>query len=283
VFYTPESPWPEDTILVQIDAAPQALARNFSVAVGLAANPKAALRDLLAAMSSRATEEFLLVSKARKTQQARLKAQEQQRQDDELRLGWDSRPMTLPRFLLELKAGLPPDVIVVGEVNTGRDKLISTLPFQHPGDFYGSRGGGIGQGLPGALGYHLAHPHRPLLAISADGSSLYSIQALWTAAHYRFPVVFVILNNRAYHVLKLNLDLYRNYFEVTGKQGYPFMDLTHPDIDFVQVALGFGVPAKKVVEPEAVGPAVQEAFASRGPYLLDVRISNDRNKLAHPS
>ena len=281
VFFTPESPWPEDTVVIQIDAAPQALARNFSVTVGLAANPKTALRDLRKIMSSRATDEFLLTSKARNTQQSRLKTQEQQRRAEELREGWDVRPMTLPRFLFELQAGLPPDVVVVGEVNTGRDKLISTLPFQHPGDFYGSRGGGIGQGLPGALGYHLAHPDRPLLAISADGSSLYSIQALWTAAHYHLPVVFVILNNRAYHVLKLNLDLYRSYFELTGKQGYPFMDLTRPDIDFVQLAFGFGVSAQRIVEPEAVGPAVQEAFANGEPYLLDVQISNDRTMLAH--
>ena len=283
VFYTPSSPWPAEAVVVQIDAAPQALARNFSVTVGLAANPKTALRDLRAIMSSRATEEFLLVSNARSSQQARLKAQEQQRQEEELREGWDIRPMTLPRFLFELKAGLPPDVVVVGEVNTGRDKLISTLPFQRPGDFYGSRGGGIGQGLPGALGYHLAHPDRPLLAISADGSALYSIQALWTAAHYRLPLVFVILNNRAYHVLKLNLDRYRSDFGVTGKQGYPFMDLTHPDIDFVQLASGFGVPAQRVVEPEAVGPAVQEAFARGEPYLFDVQIGDDRTKLAHAS
>jgi benzoylformate decarboxylase len=172
----------------------------------------------------------------------------------------------------ELKVVLPKDVVVVSEVNTGRDDLIRTIPFQRSGDYYGSRGGGIGQGLPGAFGYCLAHPHRPLLAISGDGSALYSIQALWTIAHYKLPVVFVILNNRAYQILKRNMDRYRKFFGVQGTQGYPFMDLTDPEIDYVQLAHGFGVPARRLVEPAEVGPAVEAAFAGGRPCLLEVLV-----------
>jgi benzoylformate decarboxylase len=260
--------------VIQIDAAPQALARNFSIAVGVAADPKMALRDLHTLMSSRATEDFLANSADRRDQQARRQDKEQQRHNTRLQQMWDSRPMTVARFAHELRSALPPDVVVVGEVNTGRRDLIRAIPFQRPGDYYGSRGGGIGQGLPGALGIHLAHPDRPLVSISGDGSSLYSIQALWTAAHYRLPVVFVILNNRAYNIVKLNMDRYRHYFGVSGPQGYPFMDLTEPDIDYVQLAGGFGIPARRVVEPEHIGLAVQAAFASGGPYLIEVLTGN---------
>jgi len=182
--------------------------------------------------------------------------------------------MTSARFMAELKPALPLNVVVVGELNTGRGDLIRTVPFERPSDYYGSRGGGIGQGLPGAVGYHLAHPDRPLLAISGDGSSLYSIQALWTAAHYRLPIVFIILNDRSYCIVKVNMDRYRNYFGVNWAQGYPFMDLTDPDIDYVRLAEGFGVPARRVVDPLEVGPAVLEAFARREPYLLEVAIDD---------
>jgi benzoylformate decarboxylase len=272
VFYTPQLPWPKDAAVIQIDAAPRSLARNFSITVGLAADPKTALRDLHAALSSRVTEPFLAASAVRRSEQARLKAEEQRRYQARVRAEWDARPMTLARFAAELKTALPPDVVVVGEVNTGRADLLRAIPFERPGDYYGSRGGGLGQGLPGALGYRLAHPDRPLLAISGDGAALYSIQALWTAARYRLPVVFVIRNNRAYQIVKRNLDRYRDFFGIEGGQSCPYLDLTNPDIDYAQLARGFGVPARRIEEPAEVGPAIREGFAHAGPYLLDVLV-----------
>jgi len=272
VFYTPELPWPTQAAVIQIEAAPQALARNFSVTVGLAADPRAALRDLHALLSSRATEPFRTAAAARRREQARLKAEEQRRYQAQVRERWDTRPMTVARFAAELKDALPPDVVVVGEVNTGRADLLRTIPFERAGDYYGSRGGGIGQGLPGALGYRLAHADRPLLAISGDGSALYTIQALWTAARYHLPVVFAILDNRAYQIVKNNLERYREFFRVEGGRGCPHLDLTNPHIDYVQLARGFGVPARRVEDPAEVGPAMREGFASEGPYLLDVLV-----------
>jgi len=272
VFYAAQSPWPEEAVVIQIDAAPQSLARNFSVAVGLTADPKTTLREIHSSLVAQATEEFLAASAARRDEQVRLKAQEQRQRRARLESTWDWRPMTTARLAAELKTALPSDVVVVGEVNTGRADLIHTLPFERPGDYYGSRGGGIGQGLPGALGYHLAHPDRPLLSISGDGSSLYNIQAMWTAAHYRMPVVFVILNNRAYQIVKDNLDRYRDYFGLHGREGYPHLDLTDPEIDYARLAQGFGVPARRVVEPAEIGPAIREAFAGDSPYLLEVPV-----------
>jgi len=272
VFYTPSPPWPEEAAVIQIEPAPESLARNFFVTVGLAADPRAALRELHAALSSRATEPFRAASAARSKELARLKAREQRKFQARVRKGWDARPMTPARFAAELKPALPPEVVVVVEVNTGRADLVRTIPFERPGDYYGSRGGGIGQGLPGALGYRLAHPDRPLLAISGDGSALYSIQALWTAARYRLPVVFAILNNRAYQIVKDNLGRYRDFFGVEGGAECAHLDLSGPDIDYAELARGFGVPARRIEDPAELAPAVREGFASRGPYLLDVLV-----------
>lgn len=270
VFYTPEMPWPEASAVIQIDAAPHALARNFPVTVGLAADPKMALDGLLGVLSSHASEEYLAHSAERRGQCEQVKAQARHLYQERLREVWDLRPMTPARFFHALKTALPPDVIIVSEINTGRHDLLKTLSLEKPGDFFGSRGGGIGQGLPGAVGVHLAFPERPIVTLSGDGSALYSIQALWTAAHYRLPIPFVILHNRAYHIVKRNLDRYRSFFGVGGGGGDRFLNLTDPGIDFVQLAAGFGVPARRITEPEEVAPAVGQAFASGGPYLLEV-------------
>ena len=109
--------------------------------------------------------------------------------------------------------------------------------------------------------------------LSGDGSALYTIQALWTAAHHRIPVVFVILNNRVYRILKYNMNRFRAIVEVKDRAGsYRHLDLTDPDIDYVSVAQGFGVDGRRVSAPEEVGPAVEEAFASGSPRLLELVI-----------
>ena len=101
------------------------------------------------------------------------------------------------------------DVVVVDETITANLDLFKTFTFKAPGDYYSGRGGGIGQGVAGALGVAVAETRRPILCLSGDGSSMYSIQALWTAAHHALPIVFVILANREYRVLKHNIDAYR--------------------------------------------------------------------------
>ena len=110
-----------------------------------------------------------------------------------------------------------------------------------------------------------------MLCISGDGSALYTIQALWTAAHHRVPVVFVIINNRVYRILKYNMNRFRAIAGVEGHGGsYRHLDLTDPDIDYVSVARGFGVEGRRVSAPEEVGPAVEEAFASGAPRLIEL-------------
>ena len=132
--------------------------------------------------------------------------------------------------------------------------------------------GGIGQGLPSAVALKLAEPSRPVLAISGDGSALYTIQALWTAAHRRLNIVFLILNNGTYRVLKINMDHYRHMSGIAADRGYPYLDLDDPRVDFVSAAAGFRVPGRRVEKVEEVIPAVEAAFASGGPYLLDVLV-----------
>jgi benzoylformate decarboxylase len=149
--------------------------------------------------------------------------------------------------------------------------LTRTLPFTHPNSLFGNHGGGIGKGLPGALGVKLANPQRPVVALVGDGSAMYTIQSLWTAARHHIPVLYIILNNQSYRILKLNMNRYRRLHHLPEGRPYPFMDFTEHQLDFTDMARGMGVAAKRVCHPDEIRTAVQEALASGAPYLLDVR------------
>ena len=179
--------------------------------------------------------------------------------------------MSAARAMHELARAAPAGVAVAREAITAGRDLVRSFDFDAPGDAIGSRGGGIGQGLPTGIGLKLASPERPVLCVSGDGSALYTIQALWTAAHHRVPVVFVILNNRVYRILKYNMNRFRAVAGVEGRAGsYRHLDLTDPNIDYVSVARGFGVEGRRVSEPGEIREAVAEAFASGAPRLLEL-------------
>jgi benzoylformate decarboxylase len=272
VWHTAGSPFPDGAAIIQVDAAPSQLARNFPVTVGLVADPKAALAALSAAVAAKATGAFRARVQSAQAALARLKAQEWEKQKARSEKGAEGKPMAPARLMLEIRDALPKDAIIVQESITATADLYRTIPVSDATGFYGPRGGGIGQGLPSAIGVKVAHPNRPVLAISGDGSSLYTIQALWSAAHHRLPVVFVILNNKAYRILKINMNRYRRDFGLGGERPHPHMDLTDPDLGYVDIAKGFGVPGRTVSDPAEVGPALKAAFASGKPYLLDILV-----------
>ena len=122
--------------------------------------------------------------------------------------------------------------------------------------------------MAGAVGVSLALRDRPVMAMVGDGSAMYSIQALWTAAHLQLPLTYVIANNRSYRILKERLKAMR------GSERYIGMDLREPEIDFVALAQSMGVPARRIAEPDEVVPALRAAMASGTPSLLDVRIAD---------
>src|SRR4029453_16426953 len=206
VWYAPGSPLPPGARVIHVESAPERLAHNLSVSVGLVSDPRAALSALRAAVERGADSVFHEAAARRNEALRALKTQDAEAQRTRAAKRWDVAPISVPRMMAELEAALPADAIVVDEAITAGPDLARTVQFERVGDYVGARGGGIGQALPGALGVKLTHPHRPVLAVSGDGSAMYSIQALWTAAHHDLAVVFVILNNREYRILKHNMD-----------------------------------------------------------------------------
>jgi benzoylformate decarboxylase len=272
VWYAPGSPLPTGAVAIQVEASAERLAHNLPVSVGLVGHPRAALAALGAAVERGATAAFREAAARRNEALRALKAEDAKAQRARAAKRWDAAPISMPRLMAEVEAALPADAIVVDEAITAGPDLARTVQFERPGDYVGARGGGIGQALPGALGVKLAHPDRPVVALSGDGSAMYSIQALWTAAHHDLAVVFVILSNREYRILKHNMDTYRQRFGAKPDRGYPNMDLVSPDLGFVDLARGMGVEAMRVATPGELRPALEKALAARRPFLLDVAV-----------
>jgi benzoylformate decarboxylase len=165
---------------------------------------------------------------------------------------------------------LEPGTIVYDEAITTSVHLSHYLKFNQPGTYFRCPGGGLGGGLPGALGVKLARPDSPVLAVVGDGAALYTIQALWTAAHHHIPVTYVICNNQSYRILKINMLQYLG--EAMAGRKFVGMDLVDPVLDFAQIAQAFGIRGQRVERPEELEPALRSALRSGEPSLVDVVI-----------
>ncbi|HSI01588.1 MAG TPA: thiamine pyrophosphate-binding protein [Reyranella sp.] len=270
VWYAPGSPFPAGCKVLQIEAGARRLAYNFAVDAGVLADVGAALEALDAQLAE--------VPGAAKRREA-LKAQkdaDEAAQKTRVEKAWSRSPTSMARCMAEIKAGAPADVVVVDETITANLDLFKTFTFRGAGDYYSGRGGGIGHGVAGALGVAVASTKRPILCLSGDGSSMYSIQALWTAAHHALPIVFVILANREYRVLKHNIDAYRARFDVKSNKPYMHMDLTGPALGFVDLAKGMGIAGTHVTKADDIKAAVAAALASGKPHLVEIEIEGKR-------
>jgi acetolactate synthase I/II/III large subunit len=168
-------------------------------------------------------------------------------------------------------AVLPEGAIVSDEAQTSGLTLAASTSGAPRHDLLALTGGAIGQGLPAAVGAALACPDRPVLALEADGSALYTIQSLWTMAREQLNVTVVIFNNRSYGIL--NVELARVGAQGGGPKANAQLDLSRPDVDFVALAKGLGVPAQRVDTAEALVDGLERALAEPGPQLLELVIA----------
>ncbi len=273
LWYDPTDPLPGNARIIELQNSADQLACNYRVDAGLTGGLTTCLNGLLREMRAQGGSEFTRAATARNATLEADKASDREAVGARLGKLWDQRPMTPSRALYEVAKAVPDDVVIADESITASQEVWDHFNFRQPGDYYGGRGGGIGQGIAGAIGTKIAHPDRPVIALSGDGSAMYSIQALWTAAHHRLPILFVILSNREYRVLKHNMDIYRNRFDTRSNRPYPHMALEDPVLGFVEMARGMGVDGIEVNEPEQVAPAIREGLSAGRPYLVDLVIS----------
>lgn len=268
--------FPKGASIVQIEETAERLAFNHRLDAGLVGGLAASLAALTDAVRAGASAEFKAAAQRRNGALAELRAREKEAYRARLEKSWNREPPSMPRVTAELRRGLPDNVVIVDESITASLDLARAFDFRGFGDYFGGRGGGIGQGLAGAIGVKVAMPDRPVVAVSGDGSAMYSIQALWTAAHHRLAIVFVVLANRQYRILKHNVDVWRQNFQAGTQHPYQQMDLTGPELDFVHLAAGMGVDAVRVEKADAIAPALATAVAANRPYLVEIAIEGKR-------
>jgi benzoylformate decarboxylase len=276
VWHADGGPFPDGAKVAQIETSTERLAYGVAPELGVIGSIRHALAGLIAEIDRAATVDFRAAAKRRNRELTELKAKENAFQKARAEKAWDREPTSMPRVMAEIRDAMPPRAIVVDESITASIDLARTLEFRGPGDYFGAKGGGIGQGVAGALGVAVAEPKRPVLCISGDGSAMYAIQSLWTAAHVGLPIVFVILANREYRILKHNIDVYRQRFGIQSQEPYAHMDLAGPPLGFVEMASGMGVAATRVSKPEQIGQAIKAAFASGKPHLVEIAIEAKR-------
>jgi len=183
-------------------------------------------------------------------------------------LAAETSPIDPQYLMLRFTESLPRDAVVIDEGLVSTNSLLKFLTLRGPKDYYGLASGGLGFAVPGAVGVSMALPGRPIAVMVGDGSAMYSIQGLWTAAHHRLPITYIIANNRGYRIIKERLVSCRKTDKFTG------MDLRDPDIDFVSLAESFGLAARRVTDPQDIAPALREGFASGKPNLIDIRVAD---------
>ena len=181
------------------------------------------------------------------------------------------KPINSVKLLMELVRSIPEDCVVLEEALSTSAKLLDYLTLKDHQGFFGLASGGIGFAMAGAIGVSLALPDRPIVALVGDGSSMYSIQALWTAAHLKRPITYVIPNNHGYKIIKQRLMSFR------GTDKYIGMDLTNPTIDYVQLAESMGVPGIRIHDPADLNGAIARATRSNKTNLIEIMMSADIN------
>jgi len=176
-------------------------------------------------------------------------------------------PLTAISLANTIAASLPEGAIIADEANTSGFALPTALTGAARHSLLTLTGGSIGQGLPAATGAAVAAPDRPVLSLEADGSALYTIQALWTQAREQLNVTTVLINNAAYAILRM--ELARTAAGQAGERAARMLDLSGPTPDFTAISTGLGVPAVRVTTAEDLDRELRRAYAEPGPHLIE--------------
>jgi benzoylformate decarboxylase len=268
IVYTARDPIPEDITFYHISEDGNDLCHNDAPRLGIVGNVKATLEVLADELERKVSPQTVernvqIAREARETQQRALSRQAELADRDP-----QIRPIVAAREMMRVVAD---GTLVVDEApcaNAFTQRMHRSTAAKQ---YFHNRGGALGWGMPASVGVSLAHDKSPVLCVVGDGSALYSPQALWSAVHEETPVVFVVLNNGEYGILKefmLNQPQYN-----AQKHGFLAMDLRDPTVDFQFLARSMGVPAQKVTSKSEISGAIEAALAAGKPQLIEIPVT----------
>jgi benzoylformate decarboxylase len=261
--------------IIHIDLNTYEIAKNFPVDIGLLGDPKPSLAQLAISLEKVMDSSQVAAANQRVVDLTEAHKQGLAAQLKKDRKVHNSTPLHMSRFAEELASQLPKDAIVFDEALTNSPELCRYLPPTTIGNYFQTRGGSLGVGIPGAIGAKLAHPEKTVIGFTGDGGSMYTIQALWTAAHHQINAKFVICNNHSYRILKLNIQHYWQEEQIEEHKFPASFDICNPEIKFDELARSLGVPSIRVEEPKQIAPAIAQALQHDGPFLIDLVLTNE--------
>ena len=270
--YSEVDPMPDGMPMVQVGLVDWDLAKNYGAEIALKADVKETLRALVPAL--KAAGGAALQSRAKKgLEELAAKNWSARRKPliEQISKASGKSPIDPDYLLLQLVEAMPDKAILVDEGLTSGRQLLSLRPHRDRYGYHALASGGIGWGLPASVGVSLANPDRPVVCFSGDGSSMYSIQALWTAAHHKLPLNVVICNNGGYRIIKQRLLAFH------GDDHYVGMDFVDPPVDFSGMAKAMGLEAIRITDPAELKPKLTDAFKRPGAKLIEVVLSNSVN------
>jgi len=272
IYHEPSRAVPEHVRLVQLDDDPWELNKNYPVEVGMVGHPKPALAELAALLDETMSPQQVAAAAARAESRGREHAEAREALQREARKHRHARPLAPLCVMDSLAQILPDDVAVIEEAPTTTMgcyfERVGAL--KNTSGYFAQRGWALGWGLNCAIGVQLAWPQRPVLALIGDGSAMYGIQGLWTAAHYRLPVTFVLCNNTEYKILKDCARVLKLPAAEAGR--FEGLDIVSPEIDYVRLAESLGVSACRASEPDELSDLVGRSLAGDRPRLIEVSV-----------
>jgi benzoylformate decarboxylase len=263
-------PMPPGMRLVHLDIDPWEIGKNYPAEAAILGDPKSTLPELTAQVRARMSAGDRGAARARLASASEASRADREALKAKARALAGATPVQALALLNAIGDMLPKDAVVIEETLSSAPGIRQLIRSDDPQSYFGLRGGGIGWGLPAAIGVKLALPDRPVVGLIGDGSALYTVQALWTAAHYRIPVVFVILNNTSYRILKQRLHALRGLAEQVDT--YVGMELVDPEVDFISLARSFGVAAERARTVQEATDLVGKALKDNTALVIDVAL-----------
>ncbi|MBV8376698.1 MAG: thiamine pyrophosphate-binding protein [Verrucomicrobia bacterium] len=268
IVYTARDPIPENTTFYHISEDGNDLCHNDTPRLGIVGNVKASLEvlaeELERKVSPHTVEMNVNIARENKEAQENALRQEAEIADRDPQI----RPIVAVR---EIVRALADGTLLVDEAPCANQFTQPMHRTTAAKQYFHNRGGALGWGMPASVGVSLAHGKAPVLCLVGDGSALYSPQSLWSAVHEETPVVYVILNNGEYGILKefmLNQPQYN-----AQKDGFLAMDICHPEVDFQFLARSMGVATKKVTSKGQISGMIEAALASGKPQLIEIPVT----------
>ena len=265
--YSEVEPMPPGMPVVQLGLVDRHVAKNWPVELAVLADVRETLRALLPALAAAGGDAHAARARAR-VEALAADDWTHRRRALVATIGRAAarRPIDTDWAVLQAIDALPDDAILVDEALTASRHVPALLRYRDRFGFHAMASGGIGWGLAASVGVSLAHPGRPVACLTGDGSAMYTIQALWTAAHHRLPLNVVLVNNGGYRIIRQRLLSFH------GSRRFVGMDFEDPSIDFSALAASMGVESVRVDDPGAVRDVLADAYRRPGTKLIELMV-----------